>query len=289
MKQKVNLELKEITLDTNILNVTGITYNNHLYIDMQSLAQRAKISYKTVQRLVLKLKTINDRNSTYLLMINSPNKNYVSEIFLEKQKRKLVAKNQFSLLFDVFQKLETNKKTNEFETINNLNKSNDSKVGLIEPDPVYDDIEVLKNDDYSSIQQREYTVFYGQNKWQSFNNFHFELYMTTDDIELFMFRFFDRLKKEATNINTKLKLLFTIERNKAVGGGYHVHFVTSVDDYTKIREFHRILRNTSKSYKNTFNFDSRVYNANLKGLRYMFKECNLIEFRTGYYDHKSIV
>jgi hypothetical protein len=113
--------------------------------------------------------------------------------------------------------------------------------------------------------------------------------MTTDDIELFMFRFFDRLKKEATNINTNLKLLYTTEKNKAVGGGYHVHFVTSVDDHTKIKEFHRILRNTSKSYKNIFNFDSRVYNANLKGLRYMFKECNLIEFRTGYYDHKSIV
>jgi hypothetical protein len=103
--------------------MTGITYNNHLYIDMQSLAQRAKISYKTVQRLVLKLKTINDRNSTYLLIFNSPNKNFISEIFLEKQKRKLVNKNQFSLLFDVFQKSETNKKTNEFETINNLNKS----------------------------------------------------------------------------------------------------------------------------------------------------------------------
>jgi hypothetical protein len=289
MNQQVNLELKEITLETNILNVTGITYNNHLYIDMQSLAQRAKISYKTVQRLVLKLKTINDRNSTYLLIFNSPNRNYVSEIFLEKQKRKLVAKNQFSLLFDVFQKSETNKKTNEFETINNLNKSNDSKVGLIEPDPIYDDVDELKDDDYFSIQQKEYTVFYGQYKWQTFNNFHFELDMTTDDIELFMFRFFDRLKKEATNINTKLKLLFTIERNKAVGGGYHVHFVTSVDDHTKIREFHRILRNTSKSYKNVFNFDSRVYNAKLKGLRYMFKECNLIEFRTGYYDDNSIV
>ena len=289
MNQQVNLELKEITLDTNILNVTGITYNNHLYIDMQSLAQRAEISYKTVQRLVLKLKTINGTNCTYLLMFNSPNKNFISEIFLEKQKRKLVNKNQFSLLFDVFQKSETNKKTNEFETINNLNKSNDSKVGLIEPDPIYDDVDELKDDDYFSIQQKEYTVFYGQYKWQTFNNFHFELDMTTDDIELFMFRFFDRLKKEATNINTKLKLLFTIERNKAVGGGYHVHFVTSVDDHTKIREFHKILRNTSKSYKNIFNFDSRVYNANLKGLRYMFKECNLIEFRTGYYDDNSIV
>jgi hypothetical protein len=289
MNQQVNLELKEITLDTNILNVTGITYNNHLYIDMQSLAQRAKISYKTVQRLVLKLKTINDRNSTYLLIFNSPNKNFISEIFLEKQKRKLVNKNQFSLLFDVFQKSETNKKTNEFETINNLNKSNDSKVGLIEPDPIYDDVDELKDDDYFSIQQKEYTVFYGQYKWQTFNNFHFELDMTTDDIEQFMLRFFDRLKKEATNINTKLKLLFTIERNKAVGGGYHVHFVTSVDDHTKIREFHKILRNASKSYKNIFNFDSRVYNAKLKGLRYMFKECNLIEFRTGYYDDNSIV
>jgi hypothetical protein len=289
MKQKVNLELKEITLNTNVLNVTGITYNNHLYIDMETLAQRAEISYKTVQRLVSKLKTINDRNSNYMLMFNSPNKNFISEIFLEKQKRKLVNKNQFSLLFDVFQKSETNKKTNEFETINNLNKSNDSKVGLIEPDPIYDDVDELKDDDYFSIQQKEYTVFYGHNKWQSFNNFHFELDMTTDDIEQFMLRFFDRLKKEATNINTKLKLLFTIERNKAVGGGFHVHFVTSVDDHTKIREFHRILRNTSKSYKNVFNFDSSVYNANLKGLRYMFKECNLIEFRTGYYDHKSIV
>jgi hypothetical protein len=140
---------------------------------------------------------------------------FILDIFLEKQKRKLVNKKQFSLLFNEFEKSNTIKKNNEFETINNLNKSNDSKVGLIEPDPIYDDVDELKDDDYFSIQQKEYTVFYGQYKWQTFNNFHFELDMTTDDIELFMFRFFDRLKKEATNINTKLKLLFTIERNKA--------------------------------------------------------------------------
>lgn len=292
MNQQVNLELKEIELQTNVLNVTGITYNNTLYIDMITFAKKAKISYKTVQRLVLKLKPINDTNSTYLLMFNNPNKNFVSNIFLDKQKRKLVTKNQFSSHFKVIEKSNTNKKNIETGTIENVNmvdKKDDIKGSLIEPDPIYDDITVLRNDEYFSNQQKEYTVFYGKYKWQTFNNFHLELEMDQNAIDLFMRGFLLKLRKESSNLAINIKLLYTVERNKSIGGGYHVHFVTSVDDHSKIRSFHKILKNVSNSFKDVFNFKSQVYNGNLKGLRYIFKESNLKTFRTGYYDDNSIV
>jgi hypothetical protein len=214
-------------------------------------------------------------------MFNNPNKNFISELFIDKENRKKLNK---GLIFSnndfIFDMIE-NKELDNNISIDNLNKE------LV--NPIYDDITVLRNDEYFPNQQKDYTVFYGENKWQTFNNFHLELEMDQNAIDLFMRRFLLKLRKESSNLAINIKLLYTVERNKSIGGGYHVHFVTSVDDHSKIRSFHKILKNVSNSFKDVFNFKSQVYNGNLKGLRYMFKECNLKTFRTGYYDDISIV
>ena len=160
---------------------------------MNTFSQKVNVSYKTVQRLITKLKSNSNIDcNQYLLMFNNPNKNFISELFIDKENRKKLNKGLIfsnnDFIFDVIK----NKELDYNISIDNLNKE--------VVNPIYDDITVLRNDEYFSNQQKEYTVFYGENKWQTFNNFHLELEMDQNAIDLFMRGFLLKLRKESIDL-----------------------------------------------------------------------------------------
>jgi hypothetical protein len=291
MNKKLNLSYKNVPENVpNTLMISGFTINNLEYIDLNEFSIQTKKSLKTTQRFIKKITSNSElNNKKYIFKIGYPFKTFINKIFVDKQIIKLLNKSQININkldnnisnIDISDMLDEKPFTEQYiqNYIENKLKSRTPTPSKI----------ILEDQEYFSEKQKQYTLFFNQFHWDFFSNYHYELNFSINKIETLIRKFLLKLKNKTDQFFINFKVLYVIEQNKCLTGGYHIHILFNIDNKEKFDVFYRILIKQTLRQKGIFNVKNEKYDPRKMGLRYIFKTVDYKNFHFGFEDSKFIV
>jgi hypothetical protein len=292
MNKKLNLSYENVPENVpNSLMISGFTINNLEYIDLNEYSKLTKKSLRTTQRLVNKITSNPElNNKRYIFKIGFPYKIFINKVFVDKQVIKSLNKSKFGINqidscdietnIDISDMLDEKPFTEQYiqNYIENKLKSRTPTPSKI----------ILEDQEYFSEKQKKFTLFFNQFHFNTFSNFHVELNYSIDKLETLIRKFLLKLKSKTDQFLINFKVLYVIEKNKCLTGGYHFHILFSIDNKEKFDVFYSILMKQFLKEKGIFNVMNEKYDPSKMGLRYCFKTVDYKNFHFGFDDSRKL-